>query len=357
MRNKQFQETVGLEGAIAVITSLLPEPWEVRVRSDIQARQADGTELVIEIQSPEESAIFKVFNEASGGASIADILNTVTTDQPLPPIYISDYIGPKVREALQRERISFADATGWVWVNRTTPLMCLSNQGAPKAPKYRAQPSISRLNGSASSRVIQALCSVVPPIGVRALADEAGVAAGTVSKILSTLAAESVVDRTPRGGLQIVRRRDLLNRWVKDYSFTDTNANTLWLLDPRGVDHAVDAIASTQQAVFTGSVAARSYLPDGKTPVVPLRLIAAYTQQPEQVAKEVGLIETEPFSANVVLASPQDDRVLDQAPSSELAVASIPLVLADLLTLPGRGVAEPTQLMDELAVTDPLWRE
>ena len=357
MRNIAIQETSGLEGAIASITSLLPNSWEVRIRSDIRARQKDGTELVVEIQSPEESACFEVFNTASGAASIPNILKEAASGEALPPIYISDYIGPKLREALQRERISYADATGWVWVNRSTPLMCLINQGASKAPKSRVQSSIARLNGPASSRLIQTLCAVEPPIGVRELADLSGVAAGTVSKILSTLAAESIVERPPRGGVQLVRRRNLVNRWVMDYSFAGTNSNTQWLLDPRGVDHAVEAITSTRKAVFTGSVATRAYLPKAKTSVVPLRLVAAYTQTPEALAQQLGFIEAEPFTANVVLAVPQDARVLDRLSADTPSIAPSPLVLADLLTLPGRGVAEPTQLMDELAITDPLWKE
>lgn len=357
MRNSPIQETIGLEGAVAALTSLLPDPWEVRVRSDIRARHEDGTELIIELQSPQESVRFEVFNSPSGTASIPKILKETAASRPLPPIYISDYIGPKVRAALQRERINYADATGWVWVNQTAPLVCLANQGAPKAPKSRAQPSIARLNGSASSRLIQTLCTVASPIGVRDLADQAGVTAGTVSKVLSTLAAEGIVERTPRGGIQLVRRRALVNRWVMDYSFSETNPNARWLLDPRGPDHALDAITSTGQAVFTGSVAARAYLADSATSVVPLRLVAAYTQRPEQLAGQLGFIETEPFSANVVLATPQDARTLDQLDDNGRRVVPVPLVVADLLTLPGRGVAEPTQLMDELARTDPLWKE
>lgn len=346
-----------MEGAVAAITSLLPDPWEVRVRSDISARQADGTEVVIEIQSPEESVCFEVFNTSSGSVSIPSILKETTASRPLPPIFISDYIGPKVRQALQRERISYADATGWVWVNRAAPLICLTNQGASKAPKSRAQPSIARLNGTASSRLIQTLCTIKPPIGVRELADLAGVAAGTVSKILSTLAAETIVERTPRGGVQLVRRRDLVSRWVMDYTFAETNANTKWLLDPRGIDHAVDKLNNTEEAVFTGSVAARTYLSEATTPVVPLRLAAAYAQSPEKLAEQIDLVEVDPFTANVVLATPQDVRLLDQIRGSSSRIAPVPLVLADLFTLPGRGVAEPTQLMDELSITDPLWKE
>jgi hypothetical protein len=39
------------------------------------------------------------------------------------------------------------------------------------------------------------------------------------------------------------------------------------------------------------------------------------------------------------------------------SLAPLALLLADLLTLPGRGDAEADQLMDALATTDPAWKE
>ena len=61
-------------------------------------------------------------------------------------------------------------------------------------------------------------------------------------------------------------------------------------------------------------------------------------------------------TANVVIAAPQDGRILP-GPGEPATLAPTALVVADLLTLPGRSDAEAEQLMDALASIDPSWKE
>jgi hypothetical protein len=81
-----------------------------------------------------------------------------------------------------------------------------------------------------------------------------------------------------------------------------------------------------------------------------LRLLALYTDAPSVLVDELGLIPADPATANTLVAIPQDSEVLtsNTAPTA--------LVLADLLTLPGRGDAEVEQLMDALARADQAWQ-
>ncbi|MCB0905294.1 MAG: hypothetical protein KDC17_14020, partial [Actinobacteria bacterium] len=85
-------------------------------------------------------------------------------------------------------------------------------------------------------------------------------------------------------------------------------------------------------------------------PVVALRLLALYTNASSTLVDELGLIPAEPTTANTVLAVPQDGEVL------AAHLAPVALVLADLLTLPGRSDAEAEQLMEALARTDEEWK-
>jgi hypothetical protein len=112
----------------------------------------------------------------------------------------------------------------------------------------------------------------------------------------------------------------------------------------------------TTAVTLTGSAAAHQLLPAGTTSVVPLRLLALYAAQPGAIASEVGLIDAEPATANVVMAAPQDQQVLAR-PDAEPSLAPVALVLADLLTLPNRSDAEAEQLMDALARDDAAWKE
>ena len=97
-------------------------------------------------------------------------------------------------------------------------------------------------------------------------------------------------------------------------------------------------------------------LPPDTTSVVPLRLFALYAASPRRLAEQLGLVEADAATANVVLAAPQDERILP-GPGEPVALAPTALVVADLLTLPGRSDAEAEQLMDALAAKDPSWKE
>lgn len=275
----------------------------------------------------------------------------------LPVLFMSDYIGPGLRTALAQEGISFADGTGWVRLTSEEPLVLLTGQGAPKSPRQPGTSAVVRLNGVAANRTIRALATTALPIGVRDLADLADVSPGSVSKLLVTLAAEGVVDRDERARVIAVRRPALIQRWIRDYTFAETNNAVGYYIAPRGLERTLSRLDGSDTAVaLTGSAAARRLLPAGTTSVVPLRLLAMYAASPSALARELGLIAADPITANVVIAAPQDPQVLTSA-GKEPLVAPVGLVLADLLTLPNRSEAEADQLVDALARDDAGWKE
>ncbi len=198
------------------------------------------------------------------------------------------------------------------------------------------------------------------PVGVRALATAAEVSPGSVSKLLVTLASEGIVDRDQNGRVIAVLRRALIRRWVRDYSFAKSNQPVGYYIAPRGLDRTLSQLDERGAVAIAGSAAARRYLPEAVTSVtsvVPLRLLALYASDPAVLSGALGLIAAEPATANVVLAVPQDGDILRAADEREPAVAPLALVVADLLTLPGRSDAEAEQLMDAMAATDQAWKE
>jgi hypothetical protein len=58
-----------------------------------------------------------------------------------------------------------------------------------------------------------------------------------------------------------------------------------------------------------------------------------------------------------VIAAPQDKDILPGLSDLPLPTAPVALVLADLLTLPGRSDAEADQLMEALAKNATSWKE
>lgn len=347
MRNMQIRETSVIGETLRSVAALLPASWRL---ASLSGRGADA---VVKLTGPGRVSVrFAVEAKRSGtpAGSLLARLREQALLSDLPLLFVSDYIGPSLREALAKEGISYADATGWVRITSDSPLVLLTGQGAEKSPRAGKPTSVVRLSGVAAGRIIRALAETEVPLGVRHLAVIADVSPGSVSKLLPTLAAEGIIDRNEHGGVAAVRRRALIQRWVRDYSFIKTNASVGYYIAPRGLDRTLTR--SDQVAVpvtLTGSAAARRLLPDRVTSVVPLRLAALYVNDPSTVVKELGLTAADAACANIVIAVPQDRDVLKSD------ITPVALVLADLLTLPNRSDAEAEQLMDALARTDEAW--
>lgn len=360
MGNESLRETILISDALRSVTELLPASWSLAEGVDGQSgrRRLDaGVDLI----APNGDGVsFVIEAKRSGSVPTALLLRALReqgrqTESPV--LFLSDYIGPSLRAALVDEGISFADATGWVRIFTDRPLILLTGQGADRSPRARQASAVTHLNGVAANRTIRALAATELPIGVRALAAAAEVSPGSVSKLLVTLASEGIVDRDQNGGVVTVRRRALIRRWVRDYSFAKSNQSVGYYIAPRGLDRTLSRLDVRGAIAITGSAAARRYLPEAVTSVVPLRLLALYASDPAAASEALGLIAAEPTTANVVLAVPQDGDILPATDEREPAVAPLALVVADLLTLPGRSDAEAEQLMDALAATDQAWKD
>jgi hypothetical protein len=360
MGNSSVRETTLTSEALRSVTALLPASWSLAERADAQSgpsRLDAGVDLI----APNGDEVsFVVEAKRSGSVPTALLLRALRDlerQAGSPVLLLSDYIGPSLRAALADEGISFADATGWVRIFTDRPLILLTGQGADRAPRARRASAVTRLNGVAANRAIRALAATDLPVGVRALAAAAEVSPGSVSKLLVTLASEGIVDRDQNRGVVAVRRRALMRRWVRDYSFGKSNQSVGYYIAPRGLDRTLSRLDEVGKVAITGSAAARRHLPEVVTSVVPLRLLALYASDPAAVSGELGLIAAEPTTANVLIAVPQDGDILPAPDEGEPTVAPLALVVADLLTLPGRSDAEAEQLMDALAKTDQAWKE
>lgn len=75
----------------------------------------------------------------------------------LPPLLVLDYANKAIRTECEAQRVSYADATGWVALNASGPPgLYVKTQGAMRSPVVR-DGSINRLDGPGTSRVIRTL--------------------------------------------------------------------------------------------------------------------------------------------------------------------------------------------------------
>ncbi|MCR6711856.1 MAG: helix-turn-helix domain-containing protein [Demequina sp.] len=360
MRNATLSETALVEDAFNSVRALLPSRWTITYTAP-EGREAPLADYIASLVAPNglriRLAVEVKRTRASTVSAVLGQLRAIQTHNDLPVLLATDYAPPALRAKLDAEGFSYADATGWVRLVVSDPPILLTAQGAETVPGPPRESAVRRLNGVATNRTICALADTTGPVGVRDLAGVAGVSPGSVSKLLQTLASEGTVDRGAEGSIATVRKRSLVRRWALDYSFAKTNLDCSYFIAPRGVNRALERLQDVETPIaLTGSAGARRLVPGNVTPVVPLFLLAVYAASPRRLAAELGLVETRQATAQVMIAIPQVPDILAE-PQGNPAVAPTALVVADLLTLPGRGDAEAEQLMEMLARSDPAWSE
>jgi len=268
-------------------------------------------------------------------------------DRPL--LVTAPYLSRAVREAIEDDGASYIDQTGNVRVLLDEPGLFIVTSGAASNP----WPEERRftLRGTKAGRLVCALARAVPPTGVRELAAAAGTDPGYVSRLLAMLDGEAIVDRTARGRVERVDWRKLLLRWSEESPLEDRTTASTWLA-PRGLKSVWDGLrAATFPYLVTGSAAAAAI-----APVAPTRLASIYVEDPEAAAAALGLRPAE-AGANVVLLQPDDGSLFSRADDRDgLRTAWLPVVVADLLSGPGRSPAEAEALMAWMAAHQEAWR-
>ncbi len=345
--------------AVNAIKGLLPGGWDVFPEEGRGPHE--GYDASILVRAPDGQAVaflteVKV-GRVEGANSLLERLRRVRLETGAEVLLLAPYIGPGLREQCERLRINYLDLTGWCWLHASAPALAIRALGAAKDPRPPRASTITRLNGASAGRIIRGLLGGELPVGVRSLAERAAVSAGTVSKVLKELDSEAIVTRDGSGQVVGVRKRLLVARWTRDYSFLKTNA-VGWYLAPRGIDQLVNrASQSNAWIVETGLSAARRLLPRGVLPIIGTSQIALYVPRASEIAEVLAVVPADRAVANVLLAEPYDAELLRQPDDSSggLPAADLGQVIADLKTMPGRVSQVADQLMDALAATDRGW--
>ena len=266
-----------------------------------------------------------------------------------PVLVAAAYLSRGVREVLEAEGASYVDQTGNVRLLLDEPGLFILTSGADANPS----PDERRfsLRGAKAGRIVCALARSKPPLGVRELATTAGTDPGHVSRLLGALDREALVDRTSRGRVDHVDWRKLLVLWSEQAPLEARTVASTWLA-PRGLKSFWDGLRGAEFAyAVTGSAVAA-----GIAPAAPTRLASVYLEDPVGTAKTLGLTATR-VGANVLLLQPGDDALFERVEERDgLRCASLPLVVADLLSGPGRAPAEAEALMDWMAAHEEMWR-
>lgn len=268
-----------------------------------------------------------------------------------PALVWAPYLGARTQELLEREGVSFADATGNVRISLSRPGLFIRTQGAVREPDPEPRPLVS-LKGRGAGRAVRALADFVPPYGIRELATRALVSLASLARVVELLDRDAIVVRDDRGGILDVRVGDLVRRWGRDYGLSTTNRIGTFLA-PRGIEAFQDGLRRYRgEWCLTGSLAASR-----KQDILPPRLAVAFARNPGQLAEACGLKEADGAGVNVILAEPYDPVVFERTWEGDgLRFAALSQVAADLLTSPGRGPAEGEALLTWMEGHVAEWR-
>lgn len=276
--------------------------------------------------------------------------------RPMPvPMIVSRYIPQPLQLWMREKGVSYADATGNLWLSLERPALFVRDVGAQNDPWRGPGRPKGNLTGEPAAHVVRALVDFRPPYSIPKLMKMAGTSSGATYRVIEFLEDQAFLTRQTKGPIMEVRWRPLLERWAKDYGFTGSNTITRCLA-PRGVPDLVsrlargDVPANVRYAV-TGTLAAQQW-----APYAPARNAMVYTNSPREFIQGVNLREVD-AGANVLVASSAFDVALTRTLQRDGMVTVAPSQAAvDLLTGPGRNPAEAEELLDWMEVNEREWR-
>lgn len=351
--NNVMQETTLLDQAIAWLGQTLPGNWKVE-RSTPQYTTPGSTEpfrpdSMIEIQAPTGTTAFVVEAKETFAPRDAERLLPGVADafrrmSGTHLLVVSNWLSARTQELLREQDVNYLDLTGNAYVQANHPAIFIRSTGANRNPAP-AERERAGLRGPKASRLIRILLDRLPPYSVRDLAQMTALTPGYVSRLLSALEYDALVDRSRTGAVKTVARAPLLRRWVEVYDVLKSNQPT-HLLASQGPLEAFNRVAGLDDdsgIVVTGSFAAVR-----AAPVAAPAMLMAYVRDPVAVATALNLLPARQ-GANVVLLRPYDEVVWERTNRFDgVRYAAFSQVAADLLTGPGRMPEEGDALIEWL---------
>jgi hypothetical protein len=345
-----------LRKVIEMVEERLPRDWLMEPNRG----SARGADALIKVVSPQGDDVILVV-EVKRSVAPRDLWNvveqlrsyaSVAGEAPLIPLLIARYLPPSSQALLTDQDVSYADATGNIRIALDRPALFLRDVGATKDPWRGPGRPRGTLIGEPPARVVRALVDFEPPYSVPQLVALSGASTGATYRVVEFLEDQALIERAPRGPIEIVRWQKILERWAKDYGFLRSNTVRKYL-QPRGIPALMGGLAAIGDVRYavTGSVAAQKW-----APYAPPRSAMIYTDDPDRLAAELDLREID-TGANVLIATTTFDVVLERTGSYEdVTIVAPSQAVVDLMTGPGRNPAEAKALIEWMESNVKQWR-
>lgn len=341
--------------ASARVQATLPSGWTVTTTTASGLDRDAGTTLQLmrntQVVLAFDVEIKRAVNR-SAVLEISDRAERLTSDDA-PPLVVSRYLTPQVQQELRQRGISYADATGNLFLTSDDPLIMVAERGAAADPWRGPGRPTTSLKGLPAALLVRALVDYAPPYSVPQLADAAGASLGATYRLIDYLTGEGLLTRTERGPITVVDWPELLRRWSDEARYLDTSTSR-GFLEPRGLSSLqvnLRELSEDQRYAVSGSLAAQPYASYAEP-----RLALLYADDPLGLAATLGLRPVD-AGANVIVASPRSPVVFDRTSTWQGTTIVAPSqAVADLRNGPGRNPAEGDYLLNWMERNTDEWR-
>lgn len=356
MEPTKMRERELLDTAVEVLTRRLPPTWDVE--KQVSAGDPEAADLVI--KSPNAGSQILVV-EVKSDVSPRDVEALIggpwrrwrrqMGNRPI--LLVAPYIGPRVRELLTEEDVSYVDLTGNTRITLDYPGVFIATEGARQDP--RSSKPRSGVRGAKAGAVVRVLVDAAPPYTGAEIAKAAHVNEGYLSRILDTLVDEGLIERERAGPVTRVDWPAMLQRRARTLDLFRP-VGTYRYVARQGTSAVIDRLRSRPPAgarppTVTGSFAAARI-----APVAAPSLLVLYTTDPRALAAELELLPAE-AGADTVLIRPDNNVAFARvARDGGMAWAAPSQVAIDCLAGTGRMPSEGEALIGWMRENETSWR-
>jgi hypothetical protein len=263
-------------------------------------------------------------------------------------LVLAPWLSTRSQAAIQATGWNYLDLTGNALIRLHSPALYVRLTGADVDPQPRPRSQV-QLRGAQINALVRLLVDVEPPYRLSDLALASGLSKGYLSRALTSLFSEKLVERAGSGPVTGVDWLGLLRLRAREYDLFTSNRSATFL-SRRGTRALLDRLADDPDAVVTGSFAASKI-----NPVAAPAQLAIYVPDIRAFQRKYELYPTRAGS-NVLLLEPSSQSQLGRSLTIDgvRQVGHSQLVL-DLLGGNGR-LPEEGEAIIEWMIDTPGWR-
>jgi hypothetical protein len=332
----------------------VPAAFELEIEVT-ESRPLSKVEALIDIrvldkQTLRFAAQIKTTMDRSG---LLRVIEAASKDKNNAVIITARYISMPAQQQLKKLGVSFADATGNIFVAAPKMGLLISNRGMDMDPWRKAGRPKASLTGISTELVIRALIDIREPYLTAELARESGTSRGSAYWVLDKLEEGSFITRDKKRSIEKVAWQELLRTWSTESDFFKTSTTTSYIA-PRGLEQLLLDLKTIDKDLYaaTGTISAAAYKSS-----TDLYTAMLYSTNPEALANKLGIRQTD-RGANVILAYPNSTGPFQRTTEFEgVRIVSAPQTYRDLMSGPGRNPEEAKNLLDWMVKNDGIWRK